>query len=75
MCSTDLEQREREHTERMDCMRKEGEQLEAEIQMWTARTEALKEEEVELVRERRRLQQQERQILKEKERMKRKLCL
>ncbi|MCJ8745341.1 hypothetical protein PDJAM_G00129170 [Pangasius djambal] len=72
VCNSNVEQRDRDHSEEMDRMKREKEELEVEQQQWVGRAQALREEEAGVERERRRIQQEERRLRKERERMERK---
>ncbi|MCI4391092.1 hypothetical protein PGIGA_G00130340 [Pangasianodon gigas] len=75
VCNSNVEQRDSDHSEEMDRMKREKEELEVEQQQWVERAQALREEEAGVERERRRIQQEERRLRKERERMERKLRL
>ncbi|XP_026767703.1 rho guanine nucleotide exchange factor 28 [Pangasianodon hypophthalmus] len=75
MRNSNVEQRDSDHSEEMDRMKREKEELEVEQQQWVERAQALREEEAGVERERRRIQQEERRLRKERERMERKLRL
>ncbi|KAK3534810.1 hypothetical protein QTP86_026081 [Hemibagrus guttatus] len=75
LCQWNVEQRDSDHSEEMDRMKTEKEELEVQLQQWAERSQALRKEEVGVEQERRRIQQDEKRIRKERERMQRKLHL
>ncbi|KAM9439166.1 rho guanine nucleotide exchange factor 28-like [Clarias gariepinus] len=75
LCYSNMEQRDTDHSEEMQMIKRKKEGLEVELQQWAERTQALREEEAKVERERRWIQQEERRIRKERERMERKLRL
>ncbi|XP_060722630.1 rho guanine nucleotide exchange factor 28-like isoform X1 [Tachysurus vachellii] len=70
-----VEQRDSDHSEEMNRVKTEKEELKVELHQWEERCQALREEEAGVEQERRRIQQEEKRIRKERERMQRKLHL